>query len=422
MSDLQSKPLLIGPFSQILSMDSLPEAGPISDESLEVLDDAWLLIEEGKILNVGNYDELSSPDQEFFELDFDAVLTPGFIDCHTHICFAGSRASDYAKRLNGKSYLEIAKEGGGILDSVSKLRKASKQSLFEDTLLRVMRHVDDGVTSCEIKSGYGLSLDAEIKMLEVIRDCNQEGFADLIPTCLALHVLPKEFKKAEDYIELVENEIMPKVKSLGLAKRMDVYIEKGAFNPQNCEGFLRKAQGQGFDIVIHADQFSPGGAKFAAKIAALSADHLEASGAEDIAALKKGKVIPVALPGASLGLGEPFAPARKILDEGMALAIASDWNPGSAPSGDLVMQEAVLGAHQDLSMAETLSGITFRAARALRLFDRGVIKKGNLADFCIYPCSDFREILYNQGSLKPSLVFKSGVLVGGQENQFMETE
>jgi imidazolonepropionase len=192
---------------------------------------------------------------------------------------------------------------------------------------------------------------------------------------------------------------------------MDIFVEKGAFSTDLARPFLEQAKNSGFGITVHADQFTTGGSKLAVEMGACSADHLEASGDEEISLLAKSNVVAIALPGASLGLGMPFAPARKLLDGGVCLAIATDWNPGSAPMGDLLLQAALLSAFQKLTAAETFSAITFRAATALRIQDRGTLASGKKADMIAFPTKDYREILYHQGKLKPNIVWKNGYMI-----------
>ena len=388
---------LIGPFTQLLTMDNLPERGKLSDEQLEIIPDAGILHQEGRILAVGNFERLrrDNPDAEieFFEGDF--VCLPGMIDVHTHICWAGSRANDYAMRLAGKTYLEIAEAGGGIWSTVMKTREASVEELAELTFERAEKLYQQGVTTIEVKSGYGLSVDDEIKMLKAIQLANQKTSAELIPTCLAAHIKPKDFPGNEqEYLQYIIENLLPEVKKQNLANRVDIFVEKGAFSVSNAKHYLSEAKKMGFDLVIHGDQFSSGCASLAAEIQAISIDHLEYADESEIEILAKSNVIPVVLPGASIGLGEKFAPARKLLDAGCSLVIASDWNPGSAPMGNLLIQAAILGAYEKLSMAETWAALTCRAARALKRNDIGVLKKGNKADFIVFETEDFREILY----------------------------
>ena len=388
---------LIGPFTQLLTMDNLPERGKLSDEQLEIIPDAGILHQDGRILAVGNFEQLhrENPDAkiEFFEGDF--VCLPGMIDVHTHICWAGSRANDYAMRLAGKTYLEIAEAGGGIWSTVMKTREASVEELAELTFERAEKLYQQGVTTIEVKSGYGLSVDDEIKMLKAIQLANQKTSAELIPTCLAAHIKPKDFPGNEqEYLQYIIENLLPEVRKQNLANRVDIFVEKGAFSVSNAKHYLSEAKKMGFDVVIHGDQFSANCASLAAEFQAISIDHLEYADDREIKILAKSDVIPVVLPGASIGLGERFAPARKLLDAGCSLVIASDWNPGSAPMGNLLIQAAILGAYEKLSMAETWAALTCRAAQALKRKDIGVLKKGNKADFIVFETEDFREILY----------------------------
>jgi imidazolonepropionase len=402
---------LIGPFKQLLPMTGLSIKGAISDDNLLVLEDAGILIDGDKIKSVGKFDELKSAftTAEIHELKGDHTCLPGLIDAHTHICFGGSRANDYAMRNAGKTYLEIAKAGGGIWDTVTQTRKASQEELVKKTTKLANRHLKNGITTIEVKSGYGLSVDEELKMLRAIQKANSQTAADLISTCLAAHMLPKDYEgSASEYLEEISSTLFPILKEEKLANRIDAFIEESAFTEKHIAPYFEKAKAMGFDITVHADQFSTSGSKVAVEFGAISADHLEASTQTEIDLLANSDVISTALPGASLGLGCNFTPARKILDAGGALAIASDHNPGSAPMGDLLAQAAILGSFQKLSNAEVLAGITFRAAAALNLKDRGQLKEGNLADFILFHSSDYKEILYNQGNFKPCVIFKNG--------------
>ena len=404
--------ILIGPFCQLLPMSGLPVAGAIADEALQVLEKAGVLVYEGQIVQVGDYDKLLKIAVEnnylLHKIDQPMVLLPGLIDAHTHICFAGSRANDYAMRVAGKSYLEIARSGGGILDSVRKTREASLVELVDLLKKRCDRHLMEGVTTCEVKSGYGLTTEEELKMLEAIQLVNKHHTLELIPTCLAAHMRPPEHTDSRLYLQEVLTQLLPQVKEKGLANRVDIFIEDTAFNEDESMEYLLAAKEMGFEITVHADQFSTGGSRIAAQAGAVSADHLEASDDEEIALMRDAGVVATVLPGASLGLGMHYAPARKMLDGGLCLAIATDWNPGSAPMGDLLMQAALLGAAEKLTMAETLAGITVRAAKALNLSDRGTIAKGKLADLIAFPTDNYKEILYQQGKLKPTQVWKQG--------------
>jgi imidazolonepropionase len=398
---------LTGPFTQILPLTGLPLKGALKDDQLQIITNGGILVENGLIVAVGDFEKLHKENLsvQIEEIKGDHVLLPGFIDCHTHICFAGNRAKDYAMRIQGKSYLEIAKAGGGIWDTVTQTRAADEGLLIELLLQRIERHLSEGVTTIEVKSGYGLSVEEELKQLRAIKAAQSKTKANLVATCLAAHMVPKDFNGSQsEYLEYILNDLLPIVKKENLANRVDIFIEESAFNVDNALTYLSKAKQMGFDITVHADQFTTGGSAVAVKMGAVSADHLEASGDEEIKLLASSNTVAVALPGASLGLGMPYAPARKLLDAGACLAIASDWNPGSAPMGDLLMQAAVMSAAEKLSAAEVFAGLTFRAAKALRLSDRGTLSTGMRADIQAYPCGDYREILYNQGKLRSQIL------------------
>ena len=316
--------------------------------------------------------------------------------------------SVYSLRISGDTYEEILRRGGGIYDTVEKTRQCPEAKLLDLTLRRLDRHLAEGVTTCEIKSGYGLSVESELKMLNVIRKAAAQHPSTLVPTCLAAHVPAREFDDPVQYLQYLVANMLPLVKRESLSNRVDIFVEPSAFTAYDAEMYLRQARYLGFEVVVHADQFTPGGSLVAVKMNAQSADHLEASGDAAITALSQSNTTATVLPGASLGLGMNFAPARKLLDKGCSVAIASDWNPGSAPMGDLLTQAALISAFEKLSNAETFAGITFRAARALGLTDRGVLTPGMRADFVAFQISDYREILYHQGKLKPYRVWVAG--------------
>ncbi len=404
---------IIGPFTQLLTMDNLPLKGVLKDEQLKIISNAAVLISNDKIDTVGVFDELIkyNPTAIVEETTGTKVALPGFIDCHTHICFAGSRARDYATRNNGKSYQERAAEGGGIWDTVIKTRRASQKELEQATLHRLNILLSRGITTAEVKSGYGLSQTEELKLLRAIKVAGKNSVCDILPTCLAAHIIPQEFTNESDYLGFIFNNLVPEVRKEKLTNRFDIFIEQNAFTPSKSVNFLKSIKQLGFDLTVHGDQFTTGGSKLAIEVGAVSVDHLEACGREEIKALSRNKTIPVVLPGASIGLGIPFAPARKLLDAGCALAIASDWNPGSAPNGNLLTQSALLGAYEKLSATEVFAGITYRAANALNLQDRGALKKGMLADMVVFDCDNYQEILYHQGELQPSEVWKNGSVI-----------
>ncbi|AZA77293.1 imidazolonepropionase [Chryseobacterium sp. G0186] len=403
---------LIGPFSQLITMASLPDKGAIRDEEITVLENAALLVKDDIIYCTGSYDTLKKEAKALnavhVPLTGKYVCVPGFVDAHTHICFAGTRSNDYRMRNAGKTYLEISATGGGIWDTVNCTRKAEQEELVSLTVQRAERHLAEGVTTIEVKSGYGLSVEQELKMLRAIQQAGENTRADLVATCLAAHISPKDAESPTAYLNMITETLFPIIKNENLCNRIDAFIEENAFGHEDIKPYLKKAKEMGFDITIHADQFTCGGSALAVEFQVLSADHLEASTAVEIEMLAKSEVIAVALPGASIGLGCKFPFVRKMLDAGLAVAIASDWNPGSAPIGDLLCTASILGAFEKLSNAEVLAGITYRAALALGLKDRGKLEAGMLADFNLFETNSYHEIFYHQGKLKPKYVYKRG--------------
>ena len=391
-------------------MDRLPAGGPVKDDELEVIRDAGIIVENNRISTTGRFEKLRKQENkiEVEELEHGKTILPGLVDAHTHLCHAGSRAEEYGLRIAGENYEKILAAGGGIYHSVNSTRAASKDDLKSGLIMRAMRHFSEGVTTIEVKSGYGLNRDDELKMLRSIKEGNDEIPADLVATCLAAHVVPHEFGDETRYLDFLLKELLPAIKKENLCSRVDIFIERNAFSPHAAEKYLTEVKKLGFGVTIHADQFSTGGSGVAVKVKAMSADHLEASGGHEIRQLAESDVATTVLPGASLGLGLRFARARDMLDHGCRLVIATDWNPGTAPMGDLLMQASVLSAFEKLTSAETFAGITFRAAAALGIADIGIIAKTKKADFIAFDCPDFREILYHQGKLKPSLVWKNG--------------
>ncbi|SKB92907.1 imidazolonepropionase [Sphingobacterium nematocida] len=407
--------LLIGPFRQLLTMRDLPLKGALKDSQLEVIEQGGIWIEDGKVKAVGDFETLRGQVGESVKLQLvteDKVCLPAFIDCHTHIAFGGNRANDFAMRNAGSSYLEIAQAGGGIWSTVKHTREATQEELKEMTKDRAESLLGQGITTVEVKSGYGLNRDEELKTLRAIKQANAEVATDLVSTCLAAHMKPKDFEgTGKEYLELMSSTLFPVLCEEKLTERIDAFIEQTAFSAEDIENYFETAREMGFMITVHADQFSTSGSAVAVAFEAVSADHLEASTDTEIQLLADSDVVAVALPAASLGIGCAFTPARRLLDAGASLAIATDWNPGSAPMGQLMASATILATMEKLSNAEVLAAITFRAAHALRLSDRGRLMTGQLADFVIYDTDNYQNITYLQGALQPAAVWKNGVEV-----------
>ena len=398
---------LIGPFTQVITLANAPNKGALTNNQLDIIQNGGIVIEDGFILEVGSFEALAKQYKEVEEITDPAVAMPGWIDCHTHMLWGGSRAGDFEKRNSGVSYQQILHEGGGIFDTVRKTRDKSDEELIDALNKRLARHLSHGITTVEIKSGYGLSDPDELRMLRIINEVGKQKSQTIIPTFLGAHVCPTDYNK-EEYLTFLSYEVFPKLKSERLAHRVDIFIEEEAFSVDLAFPYLQKAKNQGFDLTVHANQFSERGAYLAAKLGARSADHLEHIEDDEIMALAKSETVAVALPGASIGLGAPFTPARKLLDAGAALAIATDWNPGSAPMGDLITQAAMMATYEKLSTAEVFAAVTYRAAHALHLSDRGRLASRMKADLTVFPTEDYREILYEMGALIPSSVYISG--------------
>ena len=388
-------------------MSNLPLKGSITDEKLEIIENGGVIIDGNKILEVGKFSDLVKKEKNIFEIDFQSVLVPGFIDCHTHICHYGSRSEEYSKRNAGMSYQQILSEGGGIHNTMTATENASDEELERVTVSRLDRHFNEGVLTCEIKSGYGSDLNQEVRLLNIINKINKNHAMGIIPTCLAAHVTPKIYNSSSEYLEKIIEELIPVLEKKKLTNRIDIFIEEKAFSVSESFDYLSQLKNK-FDITVHANQFSSGGVKVGVDCGAKSVDHLEVIDDNEIRYLSNSNTSAVVLPGCSLGLGIPFAPARKLLDNNCKLSIATDWNPGSAPMGDLLQQSSLLGSIEKLSSAEVFSAITYRSADALGLNDRGKIEKEKLADFIGFKTDNYRDILYNQGKLKPSFICKRG--------------
>jgi len=399
----------VGPFEQVLPMTGLPLKGRLSDAQLPIIEQGGILFLGEKILGVGRFEDIKQEATTVIPIKGKQVCLPGMIDSHTHICFSGSRANDFALRNSGKTYLDIAAQGGGIWDTVTKTRQATSKTLVARIVARSKTHLEQGTTTLEVKSGYGLSVKEELKMLRAIQQANETVVQDLIATCLAAHIKPKDIVgSASQYLAEISEKLFPILIKEKLTNRIDAFVEESAFSETEIEPYLRKAKSMGFDITVHADQFTTMGSPIATMLGAVSADHLEASKANEIELLANSNTVAVALPGASIGLGCPFTPARKLLDAGACLAIASDHNPGSAPMGNLLAQAAILATFEKLTNAEVWAALTIRAAQALRLTDRGSLASGQLADFICFNTGNYQEITYRQGALAPTAVWKRG--------------
>lgn len=379
---------------------------------LGIVENAAVLIDDGKIAWVGQ--EKEAPIHQAVEI-FDVgrkIVIPGLIDCHTHLIFAGDRSNEFYLRSHGASYGEILKAGGGILRTMKAVREASVDTLVELARPRLARMFSRGVTTIEAKSGYGLTTESELKMLEVLGVLDSEGPISIVATFLGAHAVPPEFSSNRDsYLDLIVEEMLPAVREQGIAAFCDVFIEQGAFSVSEARRILVRAQELKLLPRVHAEQLShQGGTEFACEVGALSASHLENINDRDICLLAKHGVVAELLPIAQEFLGmQTLAPARKLADAGVCVAIATDFNPGSAMCDDLLLAARLAVTRCKLTCEEALAGITVNAARALGRSDIGVIEVGNRADLGILNCASLWHIFYDW-SVNPI----SGVIKGGK--------
>ncbi|MEO7989226.1 MAG: imidazolonepropionase [Chryseolinea sp.] len=349
--------------------------------TLPVLDNSYLAIKDGIIAAFGRMEELPTKQSNQIIDASGKFVFPSFVDSHTHLVFAASREEEFVMKIKGATYAEIAALGGGILNSAKKLQQSSEDELFEKALVRVEEIIRTGTGAVEIKSGYGLTTKDEMKMLRVARRIGIETPLTVKTTFLGAHAVPKYFNKA-DYIKLIIQEMIPAVAAEKLADYIDVFCEEGFFNPEETERIVEEGKRFGMKPRIHANQLhNSGGVQIGVKTNALSVDHLENIGEEEIQLLKNSNVIPTALPGAAFFLGLPFPPARKMLDAGLSLAIASDYNPGSAPSGNMMLMLSLACIKMKMTPEEAINAATINTAHALELStSHGSIAVGKVAN------------------------------------------
>lgn len=367
---------------------------------LAIVEGGALLVRDGLIERVGRREEvepLIGADCEVFDAG-GRVLTPGFVDAHAHPVFAGDRADEFEQRAAGVSYQEIAAAGGGIRSTVRRTRAATEEELFAAALRRERWFLRTGTTTVEAKSGYGLSTGDELKMLRVVRRLDAEGELNYVPTFLGAHEVPDEYRgRREEYVSLVTEEMLPRVAEEGLAEFCDVFCEGRVFTVEDSRRVLEAARARGLSLRVHADQLTRGGgALLAAELRAQTADHLEHTEAEGIAALKAAGVQPVLLPGSVYALGSARYPAaRAMIDGGLAVVLATDFNPGSSPTPSMTMILSLASTHMKMTPAEGLTAATVNAAYSLnRGGELGTLEAGRRADFVVQDCADYRELAY----------------------------
>jgi imidazolonepropionase len=387
--------------SQVITLagPARPRVGPELRE-LSIIDDGAMLVHGDRIHQIGSrnaIDQLITADCEVVDAG-GRILLPGFVDAHTHPVFAGARAGEFEERSAGATYQEIAARGGGIQSTVRATREARLDELvnagkrYADWFLRT------GTTTVEAKSGYGLNLEDELKILKAIKQLDQETPLRYVPTFLGAHDIPTEYKsRREQYIALLIEEMLPRVARERLAEYCDVFCEEKVFTIDEARRLLDSARDNGLGLRIHADQLSlSGGAKLAAELGTVTADHLEHTDAEGIAALRSAGVQPVLLPGSVYALGSNRYPqAREMIDAGLAVVLATDFNPGSSPTPSMTMIFSIASTHMKMTPAESITAATLNAAYTLnRGTELGSLEHGKTADFVIHDCDDYRELAY----------------------------
>lgn len=384
-------------------------AGAAMDQ-LGRIDNAYLVAEEGRIAAFGRMEELP-PIEADEVLDAEGgTLFPSFCDSHTHLVYAGSREQEFLDKIHGLSYEEIARRGGGILNSAERLGRASEEELYQEAIERVHEIMRMGTGLVEIKSGYGLSTENELKMLRVVRRIRQEEPIEVRATFLGAHAVARDYiGRQKEYVDLVCEEMIPAVAAEGLADFVDVFCDRGFFTLEETERIIRAGARYGMQAKIHANELAvSGGVQLGVKEGALSVDHLEQMGQEEIEALKGAKTTPTMLPGAAFFLGMSYPPARRMIEAGLAVALASDYNPGSSPSGNMRMVMALAATQMRMTPTEALHAATLNGAAAMGLsHDFGSITVGKVANCFItkpIPSPEFFTYAYSTPLIRHTIL------------------
>lgn len=394
-----------------------PRAGKFM-ERIGLVRDGALLMDQGKIVSVGRSDlVLKHPDAKKARM-FDAeerVVMPGFVDSHTHPAFGEARLTDFDLRVRGKSYQEIARQGGGIASSIHALRGTTEAALTKRVFNQARRFLECGTTTIEAKTGYGLDKDSELKALRAFAHVGAGSPLEILPTFLGAHAIPPEFgRRSKDFIEMLCSEILPAVTKERLARFVDAFVEQGYFTAGESEIFLRAGMAAGLRVKIHAEQLShSGGAALAARLKAVSADHLDHATDADLKALKESGTVASLVPGSNHYLGmDRYPPARRILNSGVAVALATDFNPGSCPCWNMQEILSIAVTRMKMTPDEALVASTINGAYALDLGEtHGSLEIEKQADVVIYDCRDYRELPYWFGANLAAVVFKKGKIV-----------
>ena len=415
-----SASVLITGASQVLTLRGGPRRGN-SLSNLGVVKDGAVLVRDGRIVAVGPRAQVERRAEAKTAEKFDVggrVLLPGFVDSHTHLIHAASRVEEYELKIQGASYEEIARKGGGILNSVKKLRATTREALKHRAASALGEFAAHGTTTLEAKSGYGLDVTSELKILDLHRELNQEQPLEIVSTFLGAHVVPAEFRGkadgAEKYLDLLVEKLLPEVVVRDLAEYCDVFCDRAAFTVGQSKKLLTKAQEHGLRSRLHAEQLSRTGAtQLAVELGAASCDHLEHVNDADIRALAKSKTVATVLPGCDFHLGlQKYAPARKLIAAGAIVALATDYNPGTSPTVSMPMVLSLAGDQLRMTPAEAIAAATINGAAALgREKTIGSLEEGKQADLAAYEVEDYREIPYYFGMNLCRMTMKRGEII-----------
>lgn len=381
---------------------------------IEILNNHSIIINDGKIEKIIKNNKIKNykVDQR---IDLSGmIILPGLVECHTHSVFAGSRANEFNMRLNGKTYEDIANSGGGINSTVKAVRESSFEDLIYFTKSKIENFINQGVTTLEIKSGYGLSFYDEIKLLEVINKLNSIYNIDIIPTFLGAHTFPPEYLNDKDqYVDIIVNEMIPFVREKNLAKTCDGFCEKTAFSTKQIEKIFIAAQDNKLDLKLHTDQFnSIGGLDLALGMNAKSVDHLEVLDESGTKLFSNSETVAVLLPGVSFSLKYNYAPARKLIENNAIVALATDFNPGSSHINNISLIWGLAAFNMNMSLEEIISAYTINSAKALNLSDKiGSIEVGKDADFAVFDTNNYSDLLYNFGNNLCKMTIKNGEII-----------
>jgi imidazolonepropionase len=419
-SERESNTVAVVNCSQLVTLagPARPRVGPELRE-LGIIANGGMFVRDGLIERVGSRDEIETlivSDTEVVDA-LGRVVLPGFVDAHTHPVFGGTRVEEFEERSKGATYEEIAARGGGIQSTVNATRATYEEVLTYECWRYADWFLRSGTTTIEAKSGYGLSIEDELKILRVIQRLGSETSLRYVPTFLGAHSIPVEYRsRRDDYVSLIIKEMLPAVAKEKLAEFCDVFCEQKVFTTDEAWRILSAARCHGMGLRIHADQLSlSGGAQLAAELGTVTADHLEHTDAAGIAALKEAGVQPVLLPGSVYALGSSRYPAaREMIDAGLAIVLATDFNPGSSPTPSIPMILSLASTHMKMTPAEGITAVTINAAYSLnRGSDIGSLEAGKVADFVIHDCSDYRELAYFFGIEHPASVYVRGELSHG---------